>query len=253
MGFFSTAIWWCGVLLLACILLRAWIGRLFGKYPYFYAYVICVLCTSLLRAYIWAVFPHAYRLVFWVSEFVSAVAGLGVTWEIYARILAPYRGVSKMGRTLLSILLAATIAKTTANLWVDPLRKLAPTTSELEGTLRTVQALFLLAILGLVVQYALPIGRNMRAMLVGYGFYVGCSAVTLSLHSRWGDTIGNLLNSIPPLVYTITLVMWVMGMWSYSKNPAPDNSLECDYDRVSEYTTRALGQLRNHLIHSWRP
>jgi hypothetical protein len=46
--------------------------------------------------------------------------------------------------------------------------------------------------------------------------------------------------------------MWAVGMWSYSPNPAPDNSLECDYDRISEHTIRALGQLRNHLIHSWR-
>jgi hypothetical protein len=237
--------------MLACVLFRAWKGHLFARYPYFYGYVGCVFCSSLVRVFLWAAFPRAYRPVYWISEFISVICGFGVTWEIYARVLAPYRGVSKMARSVFGVLLVAVLAKTTPELWGDPLRRLGPTTAELEGNMRVLQALLLLSILGLVVQYSVPIGRNIRSMLMGYGSYIGWSALTLSLYSRWGDN-GSVLDLLRRFGYTVTLAMWAVGMWSYSPNLAPDNSLECDYDRISEHTIRALGQLRNHLIHSWR-
>jgi hypothetical protein len=252
MGYLSQAIWWACNLTLALILLRAWRGRFFGRYPYFYGYVACVFCVSLLRFYLWTVFPQAYRPGYWISEALSVVAGFGVTWEIYAHVLAPYHGVNRMARSILGVLLGLVLAKAFVELWRDTLRGLGRTTVELEGNLRVVQALLLLAILGLVVQYAVPMGRNIRSMLVGYAFYIGCKAVALSLQPRWGDGPGTVLDLVHRLGYSVALATWVVGMWSYSPNPAPDNSLECDYERVSEHTIRALGKLRNHLIHSWR-
>jgi len=85
----SQAIWWVGNLMLALILLRAWTGRLFARYPYFFGYVLCVFCSSMLRVYVWTAFPQAYRLWYWISEAIGVVAGFGVTWEIYAHVLAP--------------------------------------------------------------------------------------------------------------------------------------------------------------------
>jgi hypothetical protein len=252
MGYFSQAIWWAGNLMLALILVRAWKGRLLARYPYFFGYVACVFCSSLLRIYVWTAFPQAYRPWYWISEAIGVVAGFGITWEIYAHVLAPYRGVNRMARSILGVLLGLVLSKAFVELWRDPRRSLGPTTAELEGNLRVVQVLLLLAMLGLIVQYAVPIGRNIRLMLIGFGFYIGCSAVTLSLFSRWGNSTWSVLDLVHRLGYSVALATWVAGMWSYSPNPAPDNSLECDYERVSEHTIRALGQLRNHLIHSWR-
>jgi hypothetical protein len=252
MGFFSQAIWWAGNLVLALILLRAWRGRLFARYPYFFGYVACVFCSSLVRVYVFAAYPQAYRAWYWISEAIGVVAGFGVTWEVYTHVLAPYRGVNRMARSILGVLLGLVLSKAFVELWRDPRRSLGPTTAELEGNMRVVQALLLLALLGLIVQYAVPMGRNIRSMLVGYALYIGCSAVTLSLHSRLADGFGEFLSLSLRSAYMVTLAIWSVGMWSYSSNPAPDNSLECDYERVSEHTIRALGQLRNHLIHSWR-
>src|SRR5437879_6214454 len=79
MGHLSQALWWAGNLMLACILWRAWRGKFLARYPYFYGYVSCIFCASLLRSYLWAVFPHAYRPGYWISEAISVVAGFGVT------------------------------------------------------------------------------------------------------------------------------------------------------------------------------
>src|ERR1700674_1297816 len=236
--------WWATNLMLVLLLFRAWRGRLFGRFPYFYGYIGCVFCSTLLRLYLWTADPQGYRLGYWISESISVVFGFGVTWEIYAHILAPYRGVGKMARTILGILLTAVLAKATVELWGDPVRRLGPTTAELEGNMRVVQALLLLALLGLIVQYAVPMGRNISSMLVGYAFYIGCSAVTLSLHSRLAGGFLEFLNLSQRAAYTVTLAVWGAGMWSYSRNPAPDQAMECDYDRVSQHTIRALGQLR---------
>jgi|SRR5579871_200505 len=253
----NQVIWWSGNLLLACILVRAGKERLFSKYPYFFGYVACVFGSTMVRLYLQPAVPEPpaerlYGEAYWITQFVSVVAGFGVTWEIYSQILAPYRGVRKMARTIVGALLAILMAQAVVQLWGNPIHLLMPTTVEVERNLRVVQALLLLAMLGLVVHYAIPIGRNIRSMLAGYAFFIGCAIVALSLRSLLGKGFDVAESLVQRLSYGATLVVWCIGMWSYARNPAPDNSLESDYDRVSRNTIKALGQLRAHVMESWR-
>ncbi len=252
MELLSRAIWLAGNLLLACILLRGK-RRWGGRFPVFYGYVACVFVTSLVRIYFFAASPVLYRNVYWGSEILGVLFGFGVTWEIYTNVLGRYPGVSRMARTVLGMVLAVVSGKAIVELWGDPLNKLGPTTAELEGTLRFVQTLMLLAILGVVLHYAVPMGRNLSAMLLGYAFYIGCSAVTLSLTSRWGPQAVSILDLVRRLAYIVTLAGWVRGMWVYEDTQRPRYATDEDYDRISGNTLGALGQIRNHLIQSWRP
>ena len=194
-----------------------------------------------------------YQIGYWVSEFLLAIAGFGVTWQIYTTILAPYRGVRRMAHTVLGVLFAVVLAKALVELTTNPIHNLIPTTVELEWNLRFLQALLLLAIAALVVHYAVPIGRNTRAMLVGYGFYIGCMVISLSLRSQLGAAFDATRILLEPLGYLTTLFVWCAGIWSYSRNPVPNILIETDYHRISEQTSRAFGRLRTHVTHSWRP
>jgi len=95
-------------------------------------------------------------------------------------------------------------------------------------------------------------GRNTRSMLVGYGFYIGCVVVVLSLRSQFGSGFELTQTVLRRLLYLATLSVWCVGMWSYASDPVPNMFIEADYDRISEQTSRAFGRLRQHLTQSWR-
>jgi hypothetical protein len=253
MGFPGGAIWLVCDLMLVWLLGRAWRVKILTRYPFFFGYVGFVLCMDLVRLYLeLKTSPRAYEIGYWISEFFDALAGFGVTWQIYATILAPYGGVRRMARAVLSVFFALVLAKALVELTGNPLHNLGPTTVELERNLRFVQALLLMLMATLVVHYALPMGRNARSMLAGYAFYVGCMVIALSLRSQWGDGFQRSKDLVDRLGYITALLVWCGGMWSYSRDPAPEALIETDYDQISAQTSRAFGRLRQHVTQSWR-
>jgi hypothetical protein len=254
MGFFSGALWWAGNGLIALVMYRGRKGALVGRYPYFYSYVASVAGSQLVQIYLSVGYydQAVQKLAWWILEFVTAVVGFGVTWEIYRHVLWPFVGVRRMARAVLASLFGAVVGRTAIELAGRKLRDVFPTSIALEQNLRAVQALLLVAILGLIVHYGLPIGRNLWALLTGYGFFVGANIVSLTVTSRWHRDMWAIWAILPQIEYCITLVIWCVGMWAYSPNPMPDGALECDYEHVSAQTARAFGRLRTHLIHSWR-
>jgi hypothetical protein len=253
MGLFSQVMWWGGTLLLAAMLFRLAWTKLFVRYRYFSAYLACAFGCNLVLLYLQPVTSRKYALAYWTSEFVCAALAFGVTWEIYAHALAPYGGVRRMARAVVTTIFVLVGAKAGVELWGRPLAAgLGPTTLEFERNLRVVQALLLLAIVGLVVHYALPLGRNLRALLTGYGIYLAVLVVSLALRAELGPAFQPWLRVLQPLGWNVTVGVWIAGMWSYSQTSLPVAALECDYERISRETAHAFGQLRNHMIHSFR-
>jgi hypothetical protein len=248
----SSLLWWGGMLLLAVALGRMTWARLLTRYPFFSVYLAGVFWRAPVLLYLRPVTSEGYRAGYWISEFVCAVLAFGVTWEIYARTLAPYPGVRRMARMLMSILLAVMGAKALVELCGSPLHNMGATVLEFERDLRVVQMLLLLGLLGLVAHYALPMGKNVLSIMVGYGLYLGVRVVSLTVLAHAGLVYNAAVSLILQAGWNVTVGIWCLGMWSYSGVPAPDHHMECDYERASERTIRAMGQLRSHLVHSWR-
>ena len=254
MDFLGWLLWGTGDLAIALLLFRAWRTSLFSRYPYFYGYLSVVAGSTLLRLFLWfETSLRSYEIGYWASEFLSALAGFAVTWQIYEVVLAPYPGVRRMARTVCTTFFALVLAKALVELTNGPIRNLGLATVDLERNLRFVQSLLLLVLAALVLYYALPLGRNVRAMLAGYGLYIGCTVIALSLRSQMGDAFERGKDYLQRSAYLVSLGVWCLGMWSYSKNPVPDRLLELDYERISAQTSRAFGRLRQHVTQSWRP
>jgi hypothetical protein len=252
MGLASSLLWWGGMLLLAVALGRMTWARLLTRYPFFSVYLAGVFCRAPVLLSLRPVTSDGYRAGYWISEFVCAMLAFGVTWEIYARTLTPYPGVRRMARTLMSILLAVMGAKALVEIRGSPLHNMNSTVLEFERDLRVVQMLLLLGLLGLVAHYALPMGKNVLSIMLGYGLYLGVRVVSLTALSRAGLVYNALVSLVLQAGWNVTVVIWCFGMWSYSGVPTPDHRMECDYERASERTIRAMGQLRSYLVHSWR-
>ena len=95
----SLAIWWSTFLFGAVILLRGLGTRSLGKYPFFYAYIACVLFKSVFLHFYFASNPDLYRIWYWRTDILTLVAGCGIVLEIVERVLSPYPGAERFART----------------------------------------------------------------------------------------------------------------------------------------------------------
>lgn len=247
-------LWWAGDLLIALLLIRSLQGRFLKKYPVFYSYLVWILFSSLLSHYVYGFHPGAYQVFYWYKEFVSVSLGYCIIWEIYAQALAEYPGASRMARTVVSVSFVLALASVIAHMFNNSIWSLAETTAVLERNWRTPQAVLLIGIVGLLAYYAIPIGRNLKGLILGYGFVVGTSIINLTLRAHFGKAFQPWWHYLGPLAYIGSLFMWTVALWTYHPNPRPkaEVTLERDYELISVQTARALARARHALLRAVR-
>jgi hypothetical protein len=248
----SVCLWWGGAILVLLLICRmAGIGLL-ARYPFFTAYIAAVLAESVVLFAIQPPTSKRYWVAYWISEFVTAALSFGIAWDGYNEALAQYPGVRRMARSLLSLLFAVLGAKAVVASWGNPLHNLPSAIGEFERDLRLLLALSLLALVGLVVQYAIPLSRNVLFLLIGFGFYLGVRVATLNFLFEPQTASARWLSLTLQSAWNVTALIWIIGMWSYVPVRAPDSPLEVNYDRASRQTIRAFDELRHYLVDSWR-
>jgi hypothetical protein len=246
-------LWWGGIFLEAFLLVRCARGRFYREYPGFFSYIAIVFLASVLR-YSVRQNPSTYALVYWYSQVVSLVAGYVVILEIYRRALKDYPGAARMAQTLLMAALVLVVSKAIFDSAGSTGWSIARTCEELERDLRAVQATVLIAILGLLAYYRIPLGRNLKGILLGFGIFVGVSVTTLTLRFSFGERLELVYRYLPPFTYFAVLIIWCGALWSYHANPVPETKpgLEQDYRSLASGTRRLLVHARTHLTRSVR-
>ncbi len=237
------------------MLLRALQGKIFTRYPIFYFYLSYVLLESLLRFYVYLSHPGFYSRFYWGTQFVSVAVGYAVIWEIYRQALRRYPGTARMAKGVLLTVFALVVSKVFVNSLTGPVWSPAKSTAELERNLRTVQGILLLAVVALLAYYAIPVGRNLKGMIVGYGFFIGTSLIHLTLRSHLGDAFQVWWQYLQPAAYALSLLIWCAALWSYQPNPQPQRAagIEEDYELLAAETRRMLAQVRAYLARGVRP
>jgi hypothetical protein len=238
----TMAIWWLAVLLEALLLLRGVQEKLVRQFPLFYSYILFVFVEEYLRycAYRW--YPLHYSQVYWATQFLSLVIGSAVIFEIYRVGLRGFPGTASMARYLLLIVFGAVFAKTLATPAGGLFLWLAERSLVLERNLRIVQALAIITLVSLFLWYAIPFGRNLKGILIGYGLFIGMSIVHLTVMSRFGGEIGFYWFYAQPISYLLVLSLWVTALWSVQPVPEikPAIQLEGDYEVLVAFTRHQL-------------
>jgi hypothetical protein len=212
-------IWWSGVGLEFVLLLRGIRANLLFRFPLFYSYISFVLLQSFVLFAIFRNFPERYRDAYWICEFTSLVLGSFVLFEIYRIALRPYPGTARIARNLLYFVFALAFAKVLVNQSYGSVFWPAATIEELEGNLRVVQGFAILAIVIVLIAYAIPCSRNLKGIISGYGLFVANSIVQLSLLSHLGTWFHNLMLYLQPFSYLIVLCVWTVALWSRAPEP----------------------------------
>jgi hypothetical protein len=251
---FSSLLALIGVVLELLILYRAFRSRSLREYPFFYAYVGCVLIVDVLSDLVFTFDRPAYQNLYWTTQLLTLVVGYGVILEVTRKGFEIYPGVERVSRSVvLGVFLAVFsyvgFKALTANNW-------SPASSmwELERDLRAVQALVLAGVLVLIVYYTIQIGRNLSGIILGYGLYTTFSIISNALRSYQGSRFHQTWLLIQPYTYFACLLIWTVALWSYQPNPVHERGLqlEVDYESLVGRTRGMLGAMRSLLERSAR-
>ena len=241
--------------LLIVVVVRAIRAKLFIRYWIFYLYLSHVLIFSLVRMYIYSSKSAAYADIYWYTQFLSLAVGYCVIWEIYRQTLSDYPGTLRIGRIAVSGLFALVMLKVIIDAAYARTWSLVSSIEEVECDLRAVQIALLALLIGLVVYYSIPVGRNIRGMVQGYGFFVSTSVIDLTLRSYFRDSTWPWWRYSQPLMYMLTVCVWAVTLCSLQPNPKPQKvvQLETDYDLLAQRTAYAITKARNHIFRAVRP
>ncbi|HEX4001897.1 MAG TPA: hypothetical protein VHX36_04570 [Candidatus Acidoferrales bacterium] len=250
----SLIVWQLSLALRAIILIRGFSTKALRKFPYFYVYILSAVLGDLFVYWTWKSASQnkleAYQHSYWIAQFLTLLIGCGIVLEIFKHILAPYPGADKFATAVVLGSFAAIFCVAIIYQLVAPGGSAVQgTTFVLERDVRTVQAVFLFGILAVISYYRIPIGRNLKGMISGYGIYIVTSLFTLAARAYAGPRFNSTWNVIQPFSFDLSLVIWAVALWSYQPNPAPDPAvpLEEDYEALARKTKRTLASVWSHL------
>lgn len=186
---------------------------------------------------------------------LTAILGYLVILEIYGRSLARFPGVARLIRAVLVGLLFLVAARAFVKLFGGAASPLASSAALLERDLRTLQAILLGVFLGIVSFYQIPIGKNLRGIIVGYTLYVGVRVVELTAYTESGKAIGIFVSKLEPFIYLICLSLWTLVLWSRAPEPIVDTvpSIDHDCDLLLRQTRTQLSRAFSFLTRTVRP
>jgi hypothetical protein len=236
------AIWWGSITLETLLLVRGLQARLLARYPVFYIYILFVWLQSLLRFSIYHARPQLYLPVYWITEYSGVLIGCAVVLEIYRVALAAYLGTARMARNLLGFVFVMAFTKGLVETWNNPHWWSIATTIEFERALRTVQTLTIIALVALFLFYAIPFGRNLRGILLGYGLFVGISVIQLTFVTNTASRFNRFWAHVSPGSYLMVLGLWALHLWSYAPNPEPKRAVRLEYQYQYQRIAAATGQ-----------
>lgn len=256
---FSLFIGWGGNALLLLILYRAFRVKILAMYPLFYAYITSSLISSFALSIVYLTnfesYFGLYAEWYWPIQFATLILGCGIMLEILRHVLSPYPGAERFAIFSGIVAFGGAFCLALVSSFVTPTWSAAGTMVEFERNLRTVQAILLFGVLAVISYYRIPIGKNMRGMIHGYGIYVGTSLFALAVRASAGAWLQDVWVFAQPISFLISLSIWLVTLWSYHANPVPESSigLEADYELLASRTRRALDVTRSYLAKAARP
>jgi len=251
----TQVIWWSGVVLELLVLIRGLRESLVSKFPLFYAYLGFVLFDDVLMFFAYRTSAAIYERIYWQMQFLGLIVGCAIIFEIYRVGLKAFPGTARMARNLLLFVFAMVFAKAIVNgingvpLWS------AASNLELERNLRVVQSCALLALVAVFLLYAIPLSRNLKGILLGYGIFLGVSVVQLTFMSLLGVKIEAIWPYLQPVSYLLILGVWAAALWSRNEEPEAKSkiALEDNYRMLVSATRRRFRDSSAALGKAVRP
>ena len=249
---------WSSEGLLALLLVSALRGRYLSKYPLFYVYLAGWFFAGLVRFFFFTFHlghPNEYSLVYWYTQFLLVAGGYGVLWQIYAHTLDPFPGTAKMARVLVGTFFVTIVTQLFFKILTGHAEGLSESVLRLDRNLHSIQAGLIVMLISLVWYYDIPLGRNVRGLLLGHGLLITTRLITLALQSIFEMSLYAWWYYSEQICILASLVVWSIALRSYEPNPIPEHQirLEQDYELLAHRTVQALSRARGYLARPFLP
>ncbi len=247
---FPTILWLTALALECVLLLRAVQGKLLKHYPFFYLYLGCISIRDASLMPVYYLWPKIYGYAYWYSQFLIVVLGCGVVWEVYKVALSRYPGGGRMARNVFPFLFIFAISRMLVKGWNSPNWITGTTTLETERDLRIVQMALLAGLVALFAYYAIPLRRDLKGIVYGFGVIVATTTIHLAFGGFLGGSFRYLWPYIQPMAYVFVLVIWCGTLWSYDTRAEreTDPRLELDYQSLAAATRRQLRAVHTYVL-----
>ena len=218
-GFFALSV--AGPCLEALLVWRLFKHRTVFRYPYFSAYIICDALFNFLLLILAALQERWFAYAYWAAEVASLLTGFLIVWEVVRVLFPPDSSLRGLARSILLLTGAvalpafAVLAWSQSNLIHFTYRYVPPV---FEQYLSLAEAVLLLALAATALYYRLPLGRNQRGLVFGFGLYLSLCAVNFaSLQIVPGFL--TYWQFISPVLYIGLLSFCLWAFWNYSPVP----------------------------------
>lgn len=236
-------------------MLRGWRKKQFAEYPAFYVYIGYIFLEELGRLIVYQWFHGIYAQVYWGSQFASLVVGCAVIFEIYRSGLKAFPGTARMARNVLMFVFALVFAKaivagSEGTSWLAAL-----TAMKLELDLRIVQSSALAALLVVFFVYKIPMSRNLKGVILGYGVFLGASVAQLGTMILLHREFSGPWPYVRSATYLLVLTAWAISLWSYQEAPKAAHAitLDDDYKMLVAKTRKRFARSRLAIAKAVRP
>lgn len=172
-----------GISLQGLLIWRLWRCRLIELYPYFTAVVIYDTCNSLLLLALILFWRNAYGWAYWTTEVIAVFLRFLVIWEA-VRTLFPRESTLRYVAWKFLVAVELLVLPAILALWWRqslllhfPHRFVPPI---FEQYVSLIQALLLLTVAMVARYYGVPLGKNMRGLIIGFGLYLTLCALNFA-------------------------------------------------------------------------
>jgi hypothetical protein len=217
---FAQAIWVAAIFLEGLLVFRSWHTRLRSAYPLFFWYLAFVLTQDILRYFVAHFYPLIYPGIYWSTEFMGVLAGCAMVLEFHWMGLAQFPGVAKLARFAVILVFLLTVGKVLLTAMQGSLGWSVLLIIQLERDMRFVQIVAICSLLFLFLRYQVPIGRNLRGIILGYGLFLGINVVNLTYLARFGGAVQFIASHIQSSAYIFALCVWTVFLWIHVAQPA---------------------------------
>jgi hypothetical protein len=246
-------IWYAGMAIEGAIILRSLWTRNYLRFPIFYAYILCVLASSIMLLALWS-HPLAYGKAFWYWNAVTILLGYGVLVEIMHRTLIEYPGADRLARfvalTVFGAVFAGLLISSAFHFNPLAISDWTHHVNALERDLRIVQAVFLTITLAVALHYRIELGRSVNGLILGFGTYVGVSVISTAFGFYIGKSFEPIARELQPIAYLFALGVWLVALWQIveARSKPPNPQFEADYRKMATATRRKLHALRSRFM-----
>ena len=208
-----------GLGLTALVLWRGMCSHILGRFPFFYSYLGCGLCGTVVLFLIFRFRHDAYPYAYWLYFLLGIVVEFAVLVEISDHLFEPFPAIRRLGRALTIIIsFGLGLVYILPTILYSHGRHSALLGFALRASLT--KAVILGALLVAAHHYGLRLGKNVAGLILGFSIYLGVNIVNFASDQFFYHLYDGLLWVMSPIAYTLCLAVWLVALWDFVPIPS---------------------------------